>query len=455
MVRPTMVNSIPTPSQGATLLRNGLQNDFAPTPPNTAVASGQPPSPLKRVPTEKTDFSKFRDNKTMVEVYQNDIVKSVGKIKAHIEQFASGSASTKGKALNKLELYLVNRVKCPRSELQAIVLNEHRENLSAFAKSLDDSQIKPDHKTACALELAMGLGVCAEGEYLNIYEQTTRLYANNQGLEAKVKEIQNAMIEQNLLLLVRSEAGIHMHSRQAEALEIHQVQALKNHLHARWGLTELSDKYVNPLFQKQAGKMAEVLLKETVTPLVIAQELAGALRETLTDKLSKVAPGNSQGGIAAKRLTTEHFTTIEKIVKLEFGEHIALGDCLGISEDGQKINIQSNEALVKIVLGALKNTPLIPDDADLDSIVQAGTKTFADMHPNLVQYRDGEAALALWGSAVLPNTVYHHITGIGLADDREKKHRAVAEAQKSSTPTSPAKHWNENPDAPISTPPKH
>ena len=221
-----------------------------------------------------------------------------------IQQFLGQHASTGGQrqqALGNLNDFLHTRVNCHVDKLSPLVINESRRNLNLFAQQLANPNIPTDKKLSCALALAEGLGVCNEGETLNILENTRDLCSQQTGLAGVLTRAKNNLIEQHLQQLVRHEDKPRLNDKLALQLEIHHIQALKNHVAGQWGLEVVEDRYATQAYQNQAGPMAEELLRQTITPAVLANTVAEQIAQTFCNHThSKLSTG-----IPTEQLKTE------------------------------------------------------------------------------------------------------------------------------------------------------
>lgn len=368
-------------------------------------------------------FRELKSNSKQRLPYTHQLNSSVEAIKTFIVQHAQNSPS-KAQALKNLELYALNRVNCSGSDLKTITLNSHRTNLNVFVEALHNPSIDHDKKLMAALELSKGLGVCPEGENLNIYEQSTALHSGQNGLTNKILTAKNTLIDQQLLQLVRHEAALFMPPRQAQALEIHQVQALKNHLATQWGLPSVADKHASATYQQQAGKMAEVLLEKTVTPTAVARLVAQHLHSTITT--------NRQGIEQGIDANTLDYDGLKQLVELEYGNDIPLADCLDTSDDYSTVTVKSEDELTELVLNAFKALCLIDKNADVTALAQKDAPPqFHELLPSLEEHRDMRAVHHTWTppkvAARQLMALAHLSSSFGLSQktqqDDEKKRR--------------------------------
>lgn len=363
----------------------GLHTLTEPTADHNTTPNNLPP-----VPENSPELKAIQSNRNLSKPYTDDLKTSIESIKTYITEQVAPSPN-KTQALNNLDLYVSNRLNRTGTDLKAIVLNAHRNNLKCFAEALHNPHIEQHKKNTSAMNLALGLGVCPEGESLNIYEQTTALHGNQQGFLGQVLKVKNTLIDQQLQQLVRHEASLFMGKKQAEVLEIHQVQALKNHVANQWGLVTISDKHASTIYQQQAGKMAEVLLQKTVTPAALARMIAQNLRETIIEKHPKIATG-----INAQHLD---YDVLKQHIELEFGNTILLADCLGTSDDYATINVKTEEELSELVLEAFKAEKLIDPHLNTSGLLKEPTPQFHELLPQIERHRDLHAAHRTWQPA--------------------------------------------------------
>ncbi len=275
-----------------------------------------------------------------------------------IRQFVSDHAATgpqRANALNALDQYSKTRVQVRDSQLHPLTASENRKNLTLFASQLKNPAIPIERKIDAAMALSDGLGVCHEGETLNILDCTQQLITEQNGMVAKLTSAKNKFIEQNLLLLVKQE------NPHTEKMEIHHVQALKNHVASQWGLPVIQDRYATTAFQRQAGDMASALLNETVT----AQALASHITDELSQALINISGVNLQEGAPSSELRTE---PLRRAIHAEFGEHINLEQCLEFNDDYSVVKLKAPLDIQLHVLNAFKQLGALPGDTDLKSL---------------------------------------------------------------------------------------
>jgi hypothetical protein len=400
---------------------NTLSNPSPSESPSNQSTSHTLPVLVEHTPL----FRDMKSNPKQRAPYIEQLNGSIGAIKQFITEHAQNSPS-KTSALKNLELYAVNRINCSGSDLKAITLNNHRSNLNLFVEALQNPSIPLDKKISAATGLAQGLGVCHEGENLNIYEQTAALHSKQTGLSNKILEAKNALIDQNLLQLVRHEAAEFMHPRQAQALEIHQVQALKNHLADQWGLVAMEDKHASATYQQQAGKMAQALLEQTVTPAAVAQLLAQQLRETIVNLRQGI-----DTGIDASTLD---YDVLKQHMELEFGNNIALADCLDTSDDYSSVTVKTEQELTELVLESFKTLGLIDKNVDIAEHLKTPAPEFHTLIHHLEPLRDNLAVHNTWTTiqhnAKKMNAMAHLSGSLFMRthpneDDKEKKKHGI------------------------------
>lgn len=312
-----------------------------------------------------------------------------------IRQFLSDHAATgpqRANALNALDQYSKTRIHVRDSNLHPLTVGENRKNLALFASQLSNPTIPVERKIGAALALSDGLGVCHEGETLNILDCTQKLITQQNGMAAKLTSAKNNLIEQNLLLLVKQE------NPHTEAMEIHHVQALKNHVASHWGLPMVQDRYATTAFQRQAGDMANALLHETVT----AQALASHITDELSQALVNVSGLNLQEGAPSSELRTE---PLRRAIQAEFGEHIDLEQCLEFNDDYSSVKLKDPQDIQLHVLDAFKKLGALPADTDLKQLHLEPTRRAQDVIKNLSHLRKefvppktsgGHIALPIW-----------------------------------------------------------
>lgn len=193
------------------------------------------------------------------------------------------------KALQQLKAYLFDRAH-PKM-LDPLYLNQTREHLEEIHTHLGNQNLDSDIKLGAVMELARGLGVCKEGIALNILACAKTLNARNQPhpLHGLYKTARDELINQHLLTAVRLSHATPVYSgkltgqptgyRESErpqhrALEIHEVQALRNALSGELGLQYIPDKYINPHYEKAIGAIAKSRIPQLITTHAVASRVA-------------------------------------------------------------------------------------------------------------------------------------------------------------------------------------
>lgn len=193
------------------------------------------------------------------------------------------------KALQQMKAYLFDRTH-PKM-LDLLYLNQTREHLEEIHTHLGNQKLDTDIKLGAVLELARGLGVCKEGVALNILACAKTLNARNQShpLHGLYKTARDELINQHLLTAVRLSHATPVYSGktagqptgyleskrpQHRALEIHEVQALRNALSGELGLQYIPDKYINPHYEKAIGAIAKSRIPQLITTHAVATRVA-------------------------------------------------------------------------------------------------------------------------------------------------------------------------------------
>lgn len=283
-----------------------------------------------------------------------------------IQQFLGQHASTGGQrqqALGNLNDFLHTRVNCHADKLSPLVINESRRNLNLFAQQLANPNIPTDKKLSCALALAQGLGVCNEGETLNILESTQTLCSLQTGLAGVLTRTKNSLLEQHLQQLVKQEDKPRLQKNLAQELEIHHVQALKNHVANQWGLSVVEDRYATESYQIQAGDMAEALLEQTLTPAVLANTVA----EQIAQSFTRLTDHGLVKGMPTEQLKTE---PLRLAIEAEFGQGIELEQCLEFNEDYTTVSLKPSHDIALHVLHNCQKMGLIHPHADLQGLLK-------------------------------------------------------------------------------------
>jgi hypothetical protein len=287
----------------------------------------------------------------------------------HIQQFLGQHANTgaqRQQAISNLNHFLQTRVNCNVDKLSPLVINESRRNLNLFAQQLNNPNIPADKKLSCALALAQGLGVCNEGETLNILENTKNLCSQQTGLSGVLTRAKNNLVEQHLQQLVRHEDQPRLSDKLAQELEIHHVQALKNHVAGQWGLEVVEDRYATQAYQNQAGPMAEELLRQTITPAVLANTVAEQIAQTFCNHThSELSTG----------IPTEHLKTepLRLAIQAEFGPEIELENCLEFNADYTQVKLKPLAEISLHVMEKCQDLGLIHPHANAAGVLKQPT----------------------------------------------------------------------------------
>lgn len=198
-------------------------------------------------------------------------------------------AEGRRKALQQLKAYLFDRAH-PKM-LDPLYLNQTREHLEEIHTHLGNQKLDRDIKLGAVMELARGLGVCKEGVALNILACAKTLNTKSlpHPLHGLYKTARDELINQHLLTAVRLSHATPVHSdaqtgqptsyRESErplhkAMEIHEVQALRNALSGELGLQYIPDKYINPHYEKAIGAIAKSHIPQLITTHAVATRVA-------------------------------------------------------------------------------------------------------------------------------------------------------------------------------------
>lgn len=319
-------------------------------------------------------------------------------------------------ALGNLQQYLHTRVNCRPSDLSPLTLNENRRNLHLFAQQLNNPAIPIDRKLGIALFLAQGLGVCKEGETLNILEGTQQLCQHQGGLAGLLVSTKNTLVEQHLQQLVKREDKVNLPSKMAAELEIHHIQALKNHVASQWGFTVVEDRYATDNYRAQAGAQAEALLAQTITPALLANTVADMLKQALVSQ----AASTLTTGMPTEQLKTE---PLRRAIQAEFGQNIQLEQCLEFNDDYSEVRLKPDHELALHVMHAFQEIGLISRHAnpkhllnqtqiDFDQAIEKADKLRGPLEQPRGDYSGFSPSF--WLGLVMPSNHKNH-------DDRKEK----------------------------------
>lgn len=302
--------------------------------------------------------------------YTTQLKASIATIQQFVREHANGGIERQ-QALDNLDRFLQTRVNCNANALSHLVINESRRNLNLFAQQLNNPHIPADKKLSCALSLAQGLGVCNEGETLNILECTQHLCSQQSGLAGVLNRTKNSLVEQHLQELVKQEDKPRLNENRAQELEIHHVQALKNFLAEQWGLSIAEDRYATANYQAQAGKMADELLRQTITPCLLAN--------TVAEQIAQAFCSHSNNGLS-EGMATDRFKTepLRRAIEAEFGQEIELEQCLEFNNDYSMVRLKPQRDIALHVLHNCQKIGLIHPHANLDVLLQETTANLKD-----------------------------------------------------------------------------
>jgi hypothetical protein len=371
---------------------------------------------LPAISQNSTAWSNFKRDAEMRSPYISQLNESIRGIHQFIEQHAVPGAQRKI-ALGNLQHMLQAKVNCRPSGLSPLMINESRRNLNLFVQQLNNPAIPVAQKLGAALSLAQGLGVCTEGETLNILENTQQLCQQQTGLAGLVVNTKNTLIEQHLQALVQHEDQPHMRANLAKELEIHHVQALKNYVAGEWGLGVVEDRHATQAYEEQVGEMAATLLRQTITPGLLANTVADRLAQALINHTAS----SLQTGMPADQLKTE---PLRRAIQAEFGNTIELEDCLEFNDDYTEVRLKSQTELALLTMQVFKEIGLVHAQADSKTLLLQVGPTLAKAIQN-VDYLRGKVAYHRPNDMkgdLLSKFWLGHLSGM-LDTDRKRKDR--------------------------------
>lgn len=349
---------------------------------------------LPSIAPNSAAWAAFKQSPETRLAYITQLNTSVKTIQQFLGEHAHGGIERQ-RALGNLNEFLHARVNCKANALSPLVINETRRNLNLFAQQLNNPNIPTDKKLSCAMSLAQGLGVCNEGETLNILECTQQLCSQQTGLAGVLTRTKNNLLEQHLQQLVKHEDKPRLNERLARQLEIHHVQALKNHVAGQWGLSVVEDRYATADYRARAGKMAEDLLRQTITPSVLANTVAEQIMQAFCSHSNN---GLSEG-MATDQLKTE---PLRRAIDAEFGQGIELEHCLEFNDDYSMVRLKPQRDIALHVLHNCQKIGLIHPHADLEGLLKQAAPNPQDCIERLSSLR-GAVAHQPATSCFLPN----------------------------------------------------
>lgn len=319
-------------------------------PGPTATTQAHTPQ-LPAIPPTGKAWAQFTATPTNSKPYTEHLSQSIQGIRQFIQQHAAAGAQ-KNAALNSLRDFEATKVNCRPTSLTPLMVNENRRNLHLISSHLGNETISLPKRIGAVLSLAEGLNVCIEGTTLNILSCASDLVEQQHGLAGLVIQTKNDLIDQHLLQLVRQQDSRHLGTKQAKDLEIHHVQALKNHVATDWGLSVTEDRYATREYQDQAGEMAKALLEKTVTPAA----LAAAVADKIASHLTSLTTHCLSTGMPTEQLKTE---PLRQMIQAEFGHAIELEQCLQFNDDYSEVKLRPHSELTQHVMQAFQHIGLI------------------------------------------------------------------------------------------------
>lgn len=308
----------------------------------------QPPQEqLPPVPSKSAEWEQFR-NSPALNAYRQDLLN----LTTQARQFLLGKAQPgKGRqlALDGLQTFENSKVNAASRHLKAITFGLNRTNLRHLCALLNNEQIPIEERSSVAIELFGSLGVCGEGEALNIQSAIENLQSRTQGLAAKILHARNQLIDQHLLALVRHESKGFSN---AKVMEIHHVQGLKNAVADAWGLVVHEDESIANYFQEGVSPVAKALLEKTVTPHSIATVVADNLYATLSQN-TKAPPGQ---WIPYDQKSID---TLSNVLQVECGKTLGLHDVIETAEDFSQFRLKSPVKLQSAILAVMAEIKLM------------------------------------------------------------------------------------------------
>lgn len=324
-------------------------------------------SELPTVQPHGMAWSVFTRNKGLHGAYVSELTNSITSIQNFIKQNAAKGAD-KTAAISALNDYLQTRVNCKPERLSHLTVNENRRNLHLFAQQLSNPEITPEQKISAALTLGQGMDVCTEGVSLHIQTATRQMLNSQKGFVGMLVNTKDLLIEQHLQALVEREDGKFLSASHAKEMQIHHVQALKNHVANDWGLPVSEDRYAKADYQEQVGRMAQTLLAETITPAVLANTIA----ENLTQSFVNHTQAELRTGMPSENLKTE---PLRQAIQAEFGDNIELDQCLEFNDDYTQVQLKPQSELALMVMESLQEVGLVPKHANASQLLAQKTKT--------------------------------------------------------------------------------
>lgn len=316
---------------------------------------------LPAVAPQNKAWADFQKTSELHAPYIAQLNHSIKDIQQFIGKHAVPGAQRKT-ALSNLQHLLNTKVNCEAKHLSPLTVNENRRNLNLFSQQLKNPEIPLEKKLSAALNLAQGLGVCTEGETLNILESTQQLCQQQGGLAGLLVQTKNTLVEQHLQQLVKHEDSLYLRDNVAKEVEIHHVQALKNHVAEDWGLSVVEDRYALRSYQTRTGNMAKALLKETITPVLLANTVAEKLGQALVNHTAS----SLTTGMPSDQLKTE---PLLRAIQAEFGSSIKLEECLEFNEDYSEVRLKPQADLALHVMKAFKDIGLIDQQANPNQLL--------------------------------------------------------------------------------------
>lgn len=292
--------------------------------------------------------------------YLAEISASLTKISTYMGEHLAPGLERKN-ALEALDHF--GRQRLNPNNLSLITLNQNRSNLQQLAQALSNPDVPANKKLNACIQLAQGLGVCAEGECLNIAEATAMLTNSEQGLAGHIVQAKNQLIDQHLLEAVRASHN-NSQSDVVKSLEIHDVQCLKNAVAHEWGLASVADRHMSSTYQARMAPAVSATLQELITPRALAEVVADKLEQALVEQTQ----GNLKTGMPSANLLTD---PLEKAIQAEFGQQIELSSCLALSDDYATVTLAPRVEIVAHLMQGFQAVGLLPKTSDVGMLAKA------------------------------------------------------------------------------------
>ena len=384
-----------------------------------SLRKGARTSSLPPLITTPQEWESIRKDSEAIAPYKAELLSTIREVRTFIQQHAQTGEGRKF-ALDGLSTFEDCKVNASASKLKLATFGQNRQNLVYLTGLLKNEDIPLQKRVATASDICKGLGVCEEGEALNIQEAIGELEKQTRGLSAKVVNSKNDLIQQHLQTLVKHETKDYSNRK---TMEIHHVQTLKNMLASEWGLMFKDDPHATVFFQRSRGDMARVMLNRALTPASLAKHIASEIHQLCSAEW---------GTQATKNYDQEAVDTLSAVLTAEMGDDLNLHDVLDTNEDYTEVRLKSHTELSALVLEKFKSLGLVDQDANCEALLAEKEVDTLELVKSLSHLRKPDGSdLAYLESKITGNKLVaeQHAKDNQKREEEYKKQAEITRAQ--------------------------